>query len=93
MALYLRTAQDPLVMISWRCKKLVELVIYGYVIDAYNLVGISRLRGRGLKKLEVSMTDLSPLAEDTSIFSSFIKVNSFYQINKCVIINCLFNRK
>lgn len=59
MELVLRTEQDPLVMMAWRCKKLEEIVIHGYVLDPHNLVGISRLRGRDLKVLEVSRIDLS----------------------------------
>ncbi|XP_055608760.1 F-box only protein 33 [Uranotaenia lowii] len=59
MELVLRTEQDPLVMMAWRCKKLEEIVIHGYVLDPHNLVGISRLRGKDLKLLEVSRVDLS----------------------------------
>lgn len=59
MELVLRTEQDPLVMMAWRCKKLEEIIIHGYVLDPHNLVGVSRLRGRGLKCLEVSRIDLS----------------------------------
>ncbi|XP_055631217.1 F-box only protein 33 [Toxorhynchites rutilus septentrionalis] len=59
MELVLRTEQDPLVMMAWRCKKLEEIVIHGYVLDPHNLVGISRLRGKELKVLEVSRIDLS----------------------------------
>lgn len=59
MELVLRTEQDPLVMMAWRCKKLEEIVIHGYVLDPHNLVGISRLRGKDLKVLEVSRIDLS----------------------------------
>ncbi|XP_053684354.1 F-box only protein 33 [Sabethes cyaneus] len=59
MELVVRTGQDPLVMMAWRCKKLEEIVIHGYVLDPHNLVGISRLRGKELKVLEVSRIDLS----------------------------------
>lgn len=59
MELVLRTEQDPLVMMAWRCKKLEEIVIHGYALDPHNLVGISRLRGKELKVLEVSRIDLS----------------------------------
>lgn len=59
MELVLRTEQDPLVMMAWRCKKLQEIIIHGYVLDPHNLVGVSRLRGRELKCLEVSRIDLS----------------------------------
>ena len=60
MDLVLRSGQDPFVMMSWRCKNLEEIVVHGYVLDPHNIVGISRLRGRKLKKLEVSMIDSTP---------------------------------
>ncbi|XP_065082101.1 F-box only protein 33 [Ochlerotatus camptorhynchus] len=59
MEMVVRTNQDPLVMMAWRCKKLEEIVIHGYVLDPHNLVGISRLRGKDLKVLEVSRLDIS----------------------------------
>lgn len=46
--------QDPLVMLAWRCKKLTTLVLNGIEIDAHNLIGIARLRGGDLQRLEVS---------------------------------------
>ncbi|XP_068148367.1 F-box only protein 33 [Drosophila tropicalis] len=51
--------QDPFVMMAWRCKQLEEIVVHGYVMDPHNLLGIARLRGRQLKRLEVSMIDWS----------------------------------
>lgn len=51
--------QDPFVMMAWRCKQLEEIVVHGYLMDPHNLVGIARLRGRQLKRLEVSMIDWS----------------------------------
>ncbi|XP_036336621.1 F-box only protein 33-like [Rhagoletis pomonella] len=60
MDLFLRSGQDPFVMMSWRCKNLEEIVIHGYVLDPHNIVGISRLRGHTLKRLEVSMIDNTP---------------------------------
>jgi len=57
---YLR--QDPFVMMAWRCKQLEEIVVHGYLMDPHNLVGIARLRGRQLKRLEVSMIDWSGAA-------------------------------
>lgn len=70
MELYLPAGQDPFVMMSWRCKYLEEIVIHGYVLDPHNLVGISRLRGRNLKKLEVSMLDPPPIS---NMMNSFIE--------------------
>ncbi|XP_039487857.1 F-box only protein 33 [Drosophila santomea] len=54
--------QDPFVMMAWRCKQLEEIVVHGYLMDPHNLVGIARLRGRQLKRLEVSMIDWSGAA-------------------------------
>ncbi|XP_033158388.1 F-box only protein 33 [Drosophila mauritiana] len=51
--------QDPFVMMAWRCKRLEEIVVHGYLMDPHNLVGIARLLGRQLKRLEVSMIDWS----------------------------------
>ncbi|EDW37803.1 GL15079 [Drosophila persimilis] len=51
--------QDPFVMMAWRCMHLEEIVVHGYLMDPHNLVGIARLRGRKLKRLEVSMIDWS----------------------------------
>ncbi|XP_035913632.1 F-box only protein 33 [Anopheles stephensi] len=59
MELVMRTEQDPLVMMAWRCKKLQELIVHGYVLDPHNLVGVARLRGRELQVLEVSGIHLS----------------------------------
>nr|XP_967995.2 PREDICTED: F-box/LRR-repeat protein 21 [Tribolium castaneum] len=53
---------DPLVMMSWLCSNLSELVFYGYKYREENLVAIARLRGEKLKKLEV--------AEDDVLFSN-----------------------
>ncbi|KAH8378965.1 hypothetical protein KR009_002328 [Drosophila setifemur] len=54
--------QDPFVMMAWRCKQLEEIVVHGYLMDPNNLVGIARLRGRQLKRLEVSMIDWASAA-------------------------------
>lgn len=54
---FVETDLDSLVMMSWKCHKLSEIVIYGYAMEPHNLVGISRLRGTGLKNLEIFMYD------------------------------------
>lgn len=54
--------QDPFVMMAWRCKNLEEIVVHGYMMDPHNLVGIARLRGRQLKRLEVSLIDWTSAA-------------------------------
>lgn len=74
MDLFLRSGQDPFIMMSWRCKHLEEIVIHGYVMDPHNIVGISRLRGRTLKRLEVSMIDNAPTEAN---IDSFIEVGLF----------------
>ncbi|KAH8234667.1 hypothetical protein KR032_001533 [Drosophila birchii] len=54
--------QDPFVMMAWRCKRLEEIVVHGYMMDPHNLVGIARLRGRQLKRLEVSLIEWTSAA-------------------------------
>jgi F-box protein 33 len=49
---------DPLIMISWLCKKLEELVFYGYKYCEENLIAIARLRGDKLKKFEIAEDDI-----------------------------------
>lgn len=49
--------------------------VVGYVLDPHNLVGISRLRGSDLKKLEVSILDL-PLP--SCMLPSFIEVFKYF---------------
>lgn len=41
-------------MMAWRCKGLQELVLNGYDVDPVNVIGIARLRGADLQRLEVS---------------------------------------
>uniref|UniRef100_A0A182NGU0 F-box domain-containing protein n=1 Tax=Anopheles dirus TaxID=7168 RepID=A0A182NGU0_9DIPT len=74
MELVMRTEQDPLVMMAWRCKKLQEIILHGYVLDPHNLVGVARLRGQNLQVLEVSGLHLSipslmvkPFVEEISV--------------------------
>lgn len=78
----MRPGADPIVMMAWRCKFLEEIVIHGYVMDPYNLVGVSRLLGRNLKRLEVSMIDSVPIS---GIMESFIEV----RFHNCLKSNCL----
>ncbi|RXG71744.1 F-box only protein 33 [Armadillidium vulgare] len=42
---------DPLVMLAWRCKRLIYLSLIGYSYSATNLVAIARLRGSALNEL------------------------------------------
>lgn len=79
MELLFRTEQDPLVMMAWVCKKLEEIVLHGYILDPHNLVGISRLRGRELKKLEVSRVDLSI---SSVMIAPFIEVFNISKLHK-----------
>ncbi|XP_067647451.1 F-box only protein 33 isoform X2 [Eurosta solidaginis] len=78
MDLILRSGQDPFVMMAWRCKSLEEIVIHGYVLDPHNIVGISRLRGHTLKRLEVSMIDNTPTEAS---LDSFIELYYTQEIN------------
>lgn len=49
-----------MVMMAWRCKELKELVLNGYEVDPVNVIGIARLRGANLKRLEVSDVAWTP---------------------------------
>ncbi|KAF3423071.1 hypothetical protein E2986_09938 [Frieseomelitta varia] len=42
---------DPLVLVAWKCTKLVELVFIGHNYHQENLLAIARLRGDSLKSL------------------------------------------
>lgn len=42
---------DPLVLIAWKCTKLVEIVFIGHIYHQENLLAIARLRGNSLKSL------------------------------------------
>ncbi|XP_064543605.1 uncharacterized protein LOC135432065 [Drosophila montana] len=61
--------QDPFVMLSWRCKQLEEIVVHGYTMDPHNLLGIARLRGRQLRRLEVSQIDWEPNVAAQPVFN------------------------
>lgn len=74
---YLTTDQDPLVMMAWRCSKLEEIVLHGYLLDVHNLVGIARLRGENLKRFEVAKIDLLP----NTLLVSFLNVSAFNEVS------------
>lgn len=42
---------DPLVLVAWKCTKLVEIVLLGHKYHQENLLAIARLRGHSLKSL------------------------------------------
>ncbi|XP_023217047.1 F-box only protein 33-like [Centruroides sculpturatus] len=46
-------AEDPLVMLAWRCQNLTHLSVVGYCICDVDLIGIARLRGPQLKELNI----------------------------------------
>ncbi|KAJ3649944.1 hypothetical protein Zmor_021658 [Zophobas morio] len=76
---------DPLIMMSWLCKKLEELVLYGYKYCEENLVAIARLRGDKLKKLEVAKDDILLSNSDYNLsYGNFMIVS----INKIVCMFC-----
>ncbi|KAJ8962849.1 hypothetical protein NQ318_001249 [Aromia moschata] len=55
---------DPFLLAAWLCKNLEEFVLYGYKYWEENLVAISRLRGKHLRKLEMAENDIySPYPE------------------------------
>lgn len=64
--------QESLVMMAWRCKQLEELILHGHPMDAYDMVGIARLRGSQLKRFEVSELEWS--TELNEVFVSNDKV-------------------
>lgn len=91
MDLFIRSGQDPFVMMAWRCKNLEEIVIHGYVIDPHNIVGMSRLRGQSLKRLEISMIDETPTEAS---MDSFIDVNTYFHFISCALyISIVIQRK
>lgn len=47
-------------MMAWQCKGLRELVLNGYMLDPVNVIGIARLRGVDLQRLEVSDVAWTP---------------------------------
>lgn len=51
-------------MLAWQCKLLQELVINGYLVEALNVVGVARLRGETLSRLEVSGVEWTPQLVD-----------------------------
>lgn len=60
---------DPFVLIAWLCKRLEEVVLYGYKYFDDNLIAISRLRSDTLKKLELVESDiLCNTTKDTTEF-------------------------
>ncbi|XP_032594351.1 uncharacterized protein LOC6557209 isoform X2 [Drosophila grimshawi] len=61
--------QDPFVMLSWRCKQLEEFVVHGYNMDPHLLLGIARLRGRQLRRFEVSQIDWHLNSVPKSLFN------------------------
>lgn len=49
---------DPLVLVAWRCTKLVEVMFIGHRYDQENLLAIARLRGSTLKLLVFAASDI-----------------------------------
>jgi len=56
--------EDPFVMLAWKCVRLESLRIIGYEFLDENLVAIARLRGSGLKQLEVPQLCILTLEEE-----------------------------
>ncbi|XP_057660639.1 F-box only protein 33 [Diorhabda carinulata] len=49
---------DPFVLTAWLCKRLEELVLFGYKYSHENLIAIGRLRGHTLKRLDIAEVDV-----------------------------------
>ncbi|KAK9893105.1 hypothetical protein WA026_023826 [Henosepilachna vigintioctopunctata] len=49
---------DPFLLMSWLCKNLEEVILYGYKYWEENLIAVARLRGAQLRKLEVAEDDI-----------------------------------
>ncbi|XP_044744406.1 F-box/LRR-repeat protein 21 isoform X1 [Coccinella septempunctata] len=49
---------DPFLLISWLCKKLEEIILYGYKYWEENLIAVARLRGPQLHTLEIAEDDI-----------------------------------
>ncbi|CAH0550463.1 unnamed protein product [Brassicogethes aeneus] len=65
---------DPFVLMAWLCKRLEEVVLYGYKYCELNLMAIGRLRGSELKNLEI--------AEDDILFSDNVNTSFLIDIPK-----------
>lgn len=46
----------PLISLCWQCRRLKKLVVHGYWIWQYDLLGMARLRTNTIKHIEVSAT-------------------------------------
>ncbi|XP_076248567.1 F-box only protein 33 [Calliopsis andreniformis] len=55
---------DPLVLVAWKCTKLVEMVFIGHKYSQENMLAIARLRGRSLKSLVFAQRDVAPDDKD-----------------------------
>uniref|UniRef100_UPI00358F8088 F-box only protein 33 isoform X2 n=1 Tax=Myxine glutinosa TaxID=7769 RepID=UPI00358F8088 len=51
-------AEDPLVLLAWKCSHLARLTVHGYLMWDYDIVAIARLRGPSLLVLEVTEESL-----------------------------------
>ncbi|RWS05479.1 F-box only protein 33-like protein [Dinothrombium tinctorium] len=67
-----RAAENELVMLAWRCKKLNHLTLIGYEISEVDLIAITRLRGSQLKELFIPSCCISllhsPIIEDEGYY-------------------------
>lgn len=51
--------EDPFVMLAWRCSHLTMLRLIGLELSASDVIAISRLRGPGLRQLDVALSCLT----------------------------------
>ncbi|XP_033751138.1 F-box only protein 33-like [Pecten maximus] len=55
--------EDPFVMLAWRCSLLTDFTLIGYEIADEDVIAISRLRGMGLKKLDIPRVCITTVDE------------------------------
>lgn len=74
-------APDPFVILSWVCKKLEEIILIGYKYQEEDLLAIARLRGTGLKRLEIAYDDvLTEAGEDVNNKNIKVLFFKIYQV-------------
>lgn len=79
---------DPLIMMSWLCKNLEELVMYGYKYYEENLIAIARLRGDKLKKLEIAEEDILTANYEHRARESILNVSRIFFLVLRAVSNC-----
>ncbi|KAL8624881.1 hypothetical protein ACOMHN_016177 [Nucella lapillus] len=60
-------AEDPFVMLAWRCHRLHSLRLIGIELAAMDIIAIARLRGPRLQRLDISMSCLMHSLEEEDV--------------------------